>query len=256
MPISKQVGGIALGLVVPILFFAVLEVGARLGKFNPVFLPPPSMIFREVLVLLVSGRFLAPLFHTLWLLLCGLGIGCFLAIAVGLLMGWSVRIHNLLEPLVELLRPIPKPALLPPLILFLGIGPSLEITIVSLGVFFPVLINTVQGVRSVDPVMVDTAKTFGHGRFTVWFRILFPASLPYIFTGLRVALGIGFILTIIAEMLAGNGGLGDVIVTSQRSFRVTESYAWLVILTVAGFAATVLFNVCERRVIRWREVQG
>src|SRR5690606_12876961 len=125
-------------------------------------------------------------------------------------------------------------------------------TIVSLGVFFPVLINTIQGVRSVDPVMADAAKTFGHGNVALWFRILFPASLPYIFTGMRVALGIAFILTIIAEMLAGNGGLGDVILTSQRSFLVTESYAWLVILSVVGFAATVLFNRLERRVIRWR----
>ena len=174
-----------------------------------------------------------------------------LAIAVGLAMGRSRTLFNLLEPLIEIIRPLPKPALLPPLILFMGIGSAMKITIVGLAVFFPVLINTVQGVRGIDPVMIGTARTFGYGRFQIVRKIVLPAALPFIFTGLRVSLGLGLILVVVAEMLAGTGGVGYLILDMQRTFQARAMYAWLVILACLGFSLNAGFVLLERRILFW-----
>jgi ABC-type nitrate/sulfonate/bicarbonate transport system permease component len=166
-------------------------------------------------------------------------------------MGNSRRLYNLFEPLVELLRPIPKAALLPALILFLGVGASMKITIVALAAFFPVLINTVQGVRAVEPVLTDMARTYGHSDTAVLMRILLPSSAPYILAGMRISLGISLIVVIIAEMLSASGGLGDVIIHGQRMFLVVDSYAWIVVVAALGFLLNALFRWAERRTTFW-----
>ena len=144
---------------------------------------------------------------------------------------------------------------MPPLILFLGIGNEMKLVIVGLAVFFPVLINTIQGVRGVDPVLVDMARTFGYGPGRIATRIVLPAALPFIFTGLRISLGLGLILVVVAEMLAGTGGIGYLIVDMQRSFRVTSMYAWLFILAALGFALNFAFEWLERRLLFWSRQQ-
>jgi ABC-type nitrate/sulfonate/bicarbonate transport system permease component len=149
------------------------------------------------------------------------------------------------------LRPMPKPALVPVLILLLGLGNGMKITVVVLAAFFPVLINTVQGVRAVDPVMTDMARTFGHRGPALLRRVLFPASAPYLFAGMRISLGISLVVVIIAEMISSTGGLGDLILDMQRSFLVTDTYAWLVIVAVLGFGLNLLFRWAERRATFW-----
>jgi len=127
----------------------------------------------------------------------------------------------------------------------------MKITIVALAVFFPVLINTVQGVRGIDAVMIGTARTFGYGRFQIVRKIVLPAAFPFIFTGLRVSLGLGLILVVVAEMLAGTGGVGYLILDMQRTFQARAMYAWLVILACLGFALNAGFVVLERRILFW-----
>jgi len=242
---------VVLGIIVPLAGLVVLEIASRSGWVNPTFLPPPTTILATFWGIIASGGFAAPLAQTLLLLFTGYGIGCVAAIALGILMGSSGPVFNLFEPLTELLRPLPKPALLPALILFLGLGARMEITIVALGCFFPVLINTIQGVRAVEPTMINTARTFGHGTMAIWRRILLPASAPYILAGMRISLGLGLILVVTAEMIAGSGGLGDSILSAQRTFLVKESYAWLVVLALLGLLLTWLFTVVERRLAFW-----
>jgi ABC-type nitrate/sulfonate/bicarbonate transport system permease component len=241
----------ALGVGVLVAATVAVELAVRAKWVNPALIPAPSDVAVRIGEIVSSGELLGPLGATLYLLFAAYFVACFIAIGVGLAMGRFPALYNLLEPLVELLRPLPKPALLPPLILFLGLGDAMKLTVIGLGVFFPVLINTVQGVRGVDRVLVDTGRTFRCGRRALLFKIVLPAALPLILAGMRVALGLGLILVVIAEMLAGTGGLGYLIIDMQRSFRVQHMYAWIVLLAVLGYALNFLFLKLEQRVIHW-----
>lgn len=239
------------GLATIVVLLVALEAAVRAGAVNAAIVPPPTVVVQKLAAILSAGAFLKPLGQTLYLLAVSYVIGCVLAIGLGLLMGRYRFVEGLFEPLVEFLRPLPKPALLPPLILFLGLGDPMKITVVSLGVFFPVLINTVQGVRGTDPVLLDVGRTFQHGQAAAVRKIVLPSALPLILAGMRVSLGLALVLVIIAEMMASTGGIGFLVIDMQRSFRSADMYAWIVILGVLGYALNALFVRLERRLIHW-----
>ncbi|CAN5268923.1 ABC transporter permease [soil metagenome] len=228
------------------------ELICRAGLVNLFLLPPPSQIAPALWKILASGSFLAPLGQTLGMMLIGYTIACVVGIALGLLMGCSEAAYGLLEPLVEVIRPIPKPALIPAMVVFLGIGAGMKITMVALAALFPVLINTLQGVRGVDPVLLATARTLGCTRAETIRKIILPASLPMILTGMRVSLSMGLVLVILAEMLAAESGIGFLILDLQRSFQVRPMYAWIFILAAVGLVLNTLFELVEDRAVPWR----
>lgn len=245
-----------LGVVLPgaaflVGWIALLEVSARNGWTNRVFSPVPSDIAQALSEVLATTVFIEALASTVWLLALGYFSACIAGVLLGLLMGYNRRVYFLFEPTLELLRPIPKPALLPPLILLFGLGAPMKVSIVFLGAVFPVLINTIQGVRSVDPVLVDVARTFRCGALRTVFGVVLPASLPIVLAGMRVSLGLGLVLVILAEMLTGAHGLGAQLVDAQRAFRVQEMYAWTVVLATLGVALAIAFNLVEQRLISW-----
>ena len=252
---NARLAKLALNAVPAIAFIAALlglvEALVLLDLVDKTFVPRPSAVALRTWEIVVSGSVVMPLASTLSLLFAGYIVGCIAAIVLGLFMGNYRRLYNLFEPLVELLRPIPKAALLPALILFLGVGATMKITLVALAAFFPVLINTVQGVRAVEPVLTDMARTYGHTERATLLRILLPASAPYILGGMRVSLGISLIVVIIAEMVSASGGLGDVIIHGQRMFLVVDSYAWVVIVGALGFILNAVFRWAERRTTFW-----
>ena len=239
------------GAAVIALVLGFVEVASRIGLIKALILPPTSEIARVLWRLLATGAFVEPMVQTLAILFVAYSIACLAGIVLGIAMGWFRPVYGLLEPLAEILRTIPKPVLLPPLMLFLGLGDPMKLFIVALAAFFPVLINTVQAVRAVDPVLIDTARTFGRGTGAILARVILPASVPMIFAGMRVSLGIALVLVVLAEMMAGTGGLGQLILDMEHSFKVRETFAWLVILAVVGFTLAMLFDWVERRVAFW-----
>ena len=230
---------------------ALLEIAARNGWINRAFSPVPSQVAGQLRGVVTSSTFLDALGSTIGLLAAGYFLACAVGVFLGIAMGYNRRIYVLLEPALELLRPIPKPALLPPLILLFGLGASMKIAIVFLGALFPVLINTIQGVRAVDPIVIDVARTFRCGVVKIVLQVVLPASLPMILAGMRVSLGLGLVLVILAEMLTGSHGLGAQLVDAQRAFRVHEMYAWTVVLALVGLGMALGFNALERRLIFW-----
>lgn len=239
------------GVCVIALVLGAIEFASRAGWVNEVILPPPSGVAKVLWQLIESGAVLRPLVVTLSILFLAYAIACIAAIGVGALMGYYQAVYGLLEPLVEIFRIIPKPVLVPPLMLFLGLGAPMKLFVVALAAFFPVLINTVQAVRAVDPVLIDTARTFGHTTPAIFAKVILPASVPMILAGMRVSLSIALILVILSEMLAGTGGLGQLILDMQHAFKVRETFAWLVVLAVVGFVLAMLFDWAERRVAFW-----
>jgi ABC-type nitrate/sulfonate/bicarbonate transport system permease component len=251
-PLShRRTAATAYGIGFIVLWLAALESAARAGWINRVFSPVPSEVALRLWTIVADGSVGVPLASTLGLLAGGYTAACVVGLLLGLVMGCSRSANALLEPLLEMLRPIPKPALLPPLILLFGLGAPMKIAIVFLGAVFPVLINTIQGVRTIDPVLVDVARTYRCGTMRTVFRVILPASLPMILAGMRVSLGLGLVLVVLAEMLTGEYGLGAQVVDAQRAFRVHDLYAWTAMLALLGLSLALTFEWIERRMIFW-----
>jgi ABC-type nitrate/sulfonate/bicarbonate transport system permease component len=174
------------------------------------------------------------------------------AVPLGLLMGTISLCYRLLEPITEFIRPIPAAAYIPIAILFLGIGNEMKIFVVFLACLFPILLNTYGGVRGVDPVLVDTGRTFGVSRLKALWHIVFPAALPSILTGMRISLGISLIVAVVSEMIAGNSGIGYFILDMQRIFRVPDMFAGIFTLGLLGFLINFVFLKVEQHFLRWR----
>lgn len=219
---------------------------------NPTLLPPLTQVLPVVSHIVLSGEILEPLSQTLAIMAAGYLIGCGIGCGLGLLMGWNRAIYDLFDPLVEIIRPIPKAALLPPLFLFLGMGLATKLVIVALAAFFPVLINTIQAVRGVSPVAIGTGRTLGFSSVKILFRIVLPFSLPMILAGMRISLALALILVVLAEMLVDSRGIGYVILDMQRSFKIRDMYAWIIILGVLGMLLNAAFEVVEKRLVPWR----
>ena len=140
---------------------------------------------------------------------------------------------------------------MPPLILLLGIDDAMKITVVAFSTFFPVLINAAQGVRMVDPVLIDMARTFRHSRLRSMWQLTLPAALPYVFSGLRISLALALIVTVVAEMIAGGTGIGYYLMTMQYAMQPDRMYAGVVLLAATGYALNWLLLLAERQLLHW-----
>jgi ABC-type nitrate/sulfonate/bicarbonate transport system permease component len=238
-----------LGLIA--LLLAGWEVLARSGIVATVAFPPFTRVFDAFWTLVSTGQMAGLLLPSLARLFAGYLIAVVLGVALGVLMGYFRQAYALFEPLTELLRPIPSPAYVPIAILFLGLGNEMKIFTIAFSCFFPVLLNTYSGVRSVDVIQINTARTFGKGAGATLRKVILPAALPQIFTGMRIGLAIALIMVVISEMVASVDGIGYFILNAQRSFRVPDMYAGVITLGLLGYALNALFVWLERHVLRW-----
>lgn len=224
---------------------------SALGWVNSPNWPPVTAIAKALLEGLSSGELPEVFGSSLWRMLVGYLAGASAGVAVGLLMARQRWIHAALNPLVELLRPIPMPAIVPPLILLLGIDHTMKVFAVAFATFFPVLVNTAGGVRSVDGTLLDVARTFQTGASRAVLRVVLPAALPYIFAGLRTSLALALIVTVVAEMIAGSEGIGYYVMTMQYAMRAADMYAAIFVLAAVGYALNALMLFVERRMLHW-----
>jgi ABC-type nitrate/sulfonate/bicarbonate transport system permease component len=228
------------------------EACSATGIIDPVVFPRVSLIFSTWGEIIANGELFRQLMPSLGRIFTGVGIAIAVAVPVGLLMGTVPFVHRLLEPLVEFIRPIPSSAYIPVAILFLGIGNEMKIFVVALACFFPILLNTYSGVRGIDPVVIDTGRTFGVTPLNTLAQIIFPAALPSILTGIQISLGLGLIVVVVAEMISGNNGIGYLILNMQRIFRVPEMFAGIFTLGLLGYLLNLVFLQIERYLLRWR----
>jgi NitT/TauT family transport system permease protein/sulfonate transport system permease protein len=241
------------GLLLIVVLLAIWEISSSNQWVDTVDMPRVSTIFLSWFRSMDGGPLLKQLFPSLNRLFQGFFIAAAIAVPLGLLMGTVPFIYRLLEPLSEFLRPIPSSAYIPIAILFLGIDNAMKVFVIALGCFFPILLNTYGGVRAIDPVLTDTGRTFGLSRARALWQIVLPAALPSVLTGMRISLGIALIIAVIAEMVAGNSGIGYFILDRQRVFRVPEMFAGIFTLGVLGYVINFVFLRIERHFLRWRD---
>ncbi len=213
--------------------------------------PPVTEILQALVAGLRSGELVQVFGSTLWRMVAGFAIGTSSGFLLGLAMTQLPRLEAALHPLVELLRPIPIPAAVPPLILLLGIDHAMKIFVVAFSTFFPVLVNTMAGVRSVDPVALDVGRTLQVGRLRILLQVVVPTSLPYILAGMRISLALALIVSVVAEMIAGSEGIGYYIMTMQYAMRASDMYAAIFLLAAVGYTLNLVMLVTERRLLHW-----
>jgi ABC-type nitrate/sulfonate/bicarbonate transport system permease component len=240
------------GILLIVLVLVIWEVLVRSGLIQSPGIPAVSAIFLAWYRDIASGELLGQLLPSLQRMAIGYALSIVIAVPLGLLMGTSKIIHSLLEPITELLRPIPSAAYVPVAILFFGVGDQMKVFVIFFSCMFPVLLNTYGGVKGVDPVLIDTGRTFGNSPASILRKILLPSILPEIFTGMRISLGLALIVVVVAEMIAGNNGIGHFILEKQQFFRVPEMFCGIFTLGIVGYCLNSLFLFMERRILRWR----
>jgi ABC-type nitrate/sulfonate/bicarbonate transport system permease component len=227
------------------------EVSSRSSPLLRLYFPPISEISVSLIQSILARDLLGHLWASLGRFLAGYLLSSLIAVALGIALGYFRWAYNLLEILIEFLRPMPSVAMIPVAILLLGIGDPMIVAVTVYAATWPILINTIDGVRSIDPTLIDTGRTFRLGRWRILRSIILPAALPYVMTGLRISLAIALILVTTAEMVVGGKGLGFFILDEERSLRTGNMYAGIALVAILGYSLNRLFVFLERKAMAW-----
>jgi len=235
-----------------ILLLVVWEIVPRAGLVDRTFFPPFSVDIRAWWELLVSGDLGTHFQSSIGRSLTGFILAIAAAIPLGLLIGWYPKLAELLTPLLELFRNTAALALLPVFILILGIGETSKIAIVFYACSWPILLNTINGVKNVDPLLVKSAKSMGLGPLRLFQKVILPASVPTIFTGIRLAGANSILVLVAAEMVGAKAGLGYLINYTQFNFQIPQMFAGIITISLLGLLFNQLLVTLERKFSSWK----
>jgi ABC-type nitrate/sulfonate/bicarbonate transport system permease component len=241
------------GVLFLLALMLIWELIAHTERVNPLIVPSVSKILVSFWSLLSSGQIPQQILVSMKRAAGGYLLAAIVFIPLGVLMGLFDRIHRALEVIIEMLRPIPPPVVIPVAMLFFGLGDEMKIFVIFFSCAWPILLNTLDGVRGVDRVLLNTARTFGLSHGKIIRQVILPAASPQIATGLRVSLPITLILVVISEMVGSTDGIGYFVLDSQRRFRVNQMYAGMLSLAVLGYLLNQLFNLFHRLLLPWHE---
>ncbi len=227
------------------------EITARAAPTLQLYIPPLSQTLRALGQLLLSGAIAKHLGVSLIRFSAGYLLAAAIAVSLGIVLGYFHRLHGWLEMLIEFLRPMPSVAIIPVAVLMLGIGDSMIVAVTVYASMWPILINTIDGVRHIESTLVDTGRSFGLGRGRILWQIILPGASPYIVTGLRIGLSIALILVTTAEMIVGSNGLGFFILDEERSMNSANMYAGIIVVAVLGYALNRGFLTLEAKAMKW-----
>lgn len=235
-----------------LLLAAVWEILPRLQVVDATFLPPLSEVLLAWAELVRSGELAEHAGASLARSLAGFGLAIVLAVPLGLLIGWYRPVAEFLNPVLELFRNTAALALLPVFVLILGLGETSKVSIILYACAWPILLNTVAGVKGVDPLLIKSAKSMGLKPYRLFQKVILPAAVPTIFTGVRLAGAYSILVLVAAEMVGAKAGLGYLINYAQFNFRVPDMYAGIITISALGLLFNLLLVRLERRFSTWR----
>ena len=233
------------------LILIIWEIASKSGLISELYLPSPTSILLTSQKMLISGELLINLKASLYRIIIGFLTGSIAGVLAGLIIGFSKIAESIGNPIVYSIYPIPKIALLPLIILWLGIGEVSKISIISLGVFFPVVINTYSGVKSIDKSLLKVAISFKTSRLNIIMKVILPGALPMIFAGLKLAAGTSLLLLIAAEMIAAKEGIGSMILHYGDLMLTTKLMVGIITLSILGVLFTHSISWIEKIFIKW-----
>lgn len=266
--VMKRWRSVLTGMIVPVLLIAIWQTASMREWVNPHVLPSPSAVVQRWITYLLpqtsfaeaggswfawamSGELIVDSMGSMYRVMVGFCIGAGLALPLGLVMGASQRAFALFNPLMQVLRPIPPIAYIPLSILWFGLGNPPAIFLIAIGAFFPVLINTIAGVRQVDGIYIRAARNLGANQFTLFSRVILPAAVPYILSGVRIGIGTAFIVVIVSEMIAVNNGLGFRILEAREYFWSDKIIAGMITIGLWGLIIDLVVSRLNNYLLRW-----
>lgn len=245
------VGGVGL---LPVIGVAALwELIARVGGVSPIILPPFTDVMKELISLTTSGELLTALGTTTYRAAAGLALGAVIGIVIGLAMARIRSVEWFFDPLVAVGFPTPTITLLPVFILWFGTGDASKVLLVALTCFFPMVTATYSGAKSVPPVLIWSARAMGTTERALFRRVVLPATLPFIFSGIRIAVPLAVIVDFVAEMVGGGGGLGYTLIFGYRFLETNTVFAALVAVLIFGLVLDGIVVAARARLLRWAD---
>jgi NitT/TauT family transport system permease protein len=245
-----------LGTVSMVAFLIFWEISVGLGWVKPLFTSSPSRILSTGYEMFADGSIYPDLQVSGYEFAVGYGLAIVIGVPLGILMGWYGRVNAVLEPFVSALYATPRIALLPLIMIWFGIGMTSTIAIVFLGAIFPILVNTITGVRTISSDFIKVARSFGANDWQMFLTVALPSSVPLLLTGLRLGLGHALVGIVVGEMYGATHGLGFLISTSGARFQTDKVMVGIILIASAGVAMTELLRQIEKRFERWRPAVG
>jgi NitT/TauT family transport system permease protein len=236
----------------PIALLLLWEVLARIGILDTRFFPAPSQILSTLLTMMKSGELQDDTLISMTRLAVGFLVGGIPALIIGVVMGLNSTLRAMIDPLIAATYPIPKSSILPLALLVLGLGEASKIFMVAIGVFYPIAMNAMAGVREINRVYLDVGHNFKASRWDVFRTIALPGAMPMIMTGIKLGVGMGLVLIAIAEMVGAKSGLGYLIWNAWETFAVDQMYVGLFVIALIGFALTLILNELEKVFVPWK----
>lgn len=240
---------VLLVFTLPVILFGAWWVATD-NSTNP-YVPPLRDIIDAFGGVWTVDRLRTDVWPSIWRLGAGYALAIVVGVGLGVLIGRSRRTATVLEPVLEFFRAIPPPVLVPVIMLFAGIGNTMKVVVILSGCVWPILLNTVAGVRALDEVLADTCRSYGIVGPARLYHLILRSASPQIITGMRQALSIGIILMVISEMFAASNGLGFTVVQFQRSFAIVDMWTGILVLGLLGVVLSLLFRLMESRVLAW-----
>ncbi len=250
-PAQRRSGLSLLSWLVPVVLIAAWEASARWGGLAPQVLPAPSKVALSAAALIANGELLTDMGVSLLRAIAGFVAGGLAGFALGIAVGFSPVAEALLDRSVQMLRAVPFLAVLPLVIVWFGIGEVAKVFLVSLGVLFPIYVNTVLGIRQVDPKLLEMGRVRGLSQWQLVRRIVLPGALPSILTGVRYALATAWLALVVAETIAANSGIGFLAMDAREFLRTDVIVMTIMIYALIGVAADSLARLLERRLLAW-----
>lgn len=244
------------GIGVILLLLALWEIAARwvIPVMKPslgVLIPPPTLVFMAAVESARSGELWAHIAASSQRVLLAWGLVVLIAVPLGIAMGWWARFNRYVDPLIELLRPIPPLAWIPISILWFGIGLTQNLFIIMIGVFFPVLLNTIHGVKGIDPVLIRAGRNLGAPPGKLLAKVVLKGAMPEIFTGVRVGLGVAWMVLVAAELVAATSGLGFMIQDARNFLRTDIIFMGMFMIGFMGILMDMVLRFVGRRMLSW-----
>ncbi|UGQ11564.1 ABC transporter permease subunit [Yinghuangia sp. ASG 101] len=249
--VAARVGHAALPWLVPVALLVSWHWGSESGALSPTVLPGPAEVWRSARELSDSGELWRHIGVSLRRIAIGFSLGAATGLALGFLVGMSRLAEGLLDRSLQMIRTIPHLALVPLFIAWFGIGEQPKILLVALGTMFPVYLNTVTGIRTVDERLIQLGRSYGLGRRALVREIVVPGAMPSILSGIRYALGVAWLTLVVAETIASQDGIGYLAQNARELLRTEQLVLAIVLYALAGLLADILTRLIERRALRW-----